>query len=522
MAPIVLYLGGLILRTLVIAVLVWIATLFVRNAAVRHAMWTAVLILMLLLPLADLALPQTMVPRNAIPNEVFYLSAPQVYYEPARAVMNATPEPLVPAQIQLNILASRLLGLPLYLLVAGLLMARVALAFVQVFRLKRSGVAVEIAGVSVDVRVSERVHVPVTLGFLRPVVVLPADWESWDEWELRAVLAHELAHVQRRDWAIAVLAAVNKSVFWFNPLSWWLERRISRLSEEAADEVSLNVVGDAPRYAGLLVRFASAQNGRRLFVAHVAMARKKIAERVDRVLALKAPGLGVLPRVAWIAVMVLAMPVLYAAAALHVGPAPIPMTPIAFTSGPPQPYIADAVRRAALDSDTRRMRALMRGSSSSTFPPSRGSYSSGFSSPTGLPHHATVGFAASATNASLGMNAHCPATECSFVVTDVAANLRDRTVKISGQNPGATAEITYTCVDCSMALGLDSFGIPTAAPPKRLVGPGVVLTLNGDATVLTIECGAQKCKVGDTISSLSMGQSVKVPTSSPIRFMFSR
>jgi beta-lactamase regulating signal transducer with metallopeptidase domain len=574
MAPIVLYLGGLILRTLVIAVLVWIATLFVRNAAMRHAMWTAVLILMLLLPFVDLALPQTMVPRNVIPNEVLYLSAPQVYYEPAKTLMNATPEPLVPAQIQLNILASRVLGLPLYLLVAGLLMARVAMAFLQVFRLKRSGVAVEIAGVAVDVRTSDRVHVPVTLGFLRPVVVLPADWKSWEEWELRAVLAHELAHVQRRDWAIAVLAAVNKSVFWFNPLSWWLERRISRLSEEAADEVSLNVVGDAPRYAGLLVRFASAQNGRRLFVAHVAMARKKIADRVDRVLALKAPGFGVLPRVAWVVVMLLAMPVLYAAAALHVGPAPIPATlgyigEVVMQTAPqpapaptPAPAPAAQAQPAPQPPEVQiqlppgavlpRRESLFQiqvtpppqnapvGQNSTSVESSQSATSQ--SSNTSLNAGARAGFVSAfggGSSTSAGPNMFCPPAQCSFEVSRVVG----RSVTIVGENPGSSSQFSFSCTNnCSYGLGIRPDGTLAFARSEDVAVPGVAFTLSADGASLDIQCKSQRCFVSSTSNSgqattqagnivpilntnqtaLASGQSIAVPVSAQIRFTFSR
>ena len=66
---------------------------------------------------------------------------------------------------------------------------------------------------------SDRIAVPVTVGLLRPKVVLPSGWELWSEAKLRAVLAHEGAHVARRDPLVAGLASLNRCLFWFHPLA---------------------------------------------------------------------------------------------------------------------------------------------------------------------------------------------------------------------------------------------------------------------------------------------------------------
>src|ERR1700709_1968203 len=49
------------------------------------------------------------------------------------------------------------------------------------------------------------------------------------------VLAHEIAHVVRRDWAMLILARLVVALFWFNPLMWLLERRLIEEAEEAVD-----------------------------------------------------------------------------------------------------------------------------------------------------------------------------------------------------------------------------------------------------------------------------------------------
>src|ERR1035441_8349332 len=99
---------------------------------------------------------------------------------------------------------------------------------------------------------SERVRVPVTVGWLRPGVLLPLEWRKWDREKLDAVLAHEGAHVRRRDGLVAALAGVNRCVLWFHPLAWILERKLAQLAEQACDESTVAALGDHRRYAQLL------------------------------------------------------------------------------------------------------------------------------------------------------------------------------------------------------------------------------------------------------------------------------
>ena len=74
-----------------------------------------------------------------------------------------------------------------------------------------------------------------TVGWLHPVIVLPPNWRDWPAGKLEAVLTHEHEHARRRDPLVQWLALLNRAVFWFHPLAWWLERRISALAEEACD-----------------------------------------------------------------------------------------------------------------------------------------------------------------------------------------------------------------------------------------------------------------------------------------------
>ena len=64
--------------------------------------------------------------------------------------------------------------------------------------------------------------VPMTVGAMRPVIILPIAWKAWDTETLAAIIAHEVAHVRRHDVSIAFAAHLNRAMFWFHPLAWWL------------------------------------------------------------------------------------------------------------------------------------------------------------------------------------------------------------------------------------------------------------------------------------------------------------
>jgi hypothetical protein len=141
------------------------------------------------------------------------------------------------------------------------------------------------------------------------------EWRNWDEWKLRTVLTHEQTHVRRRDWTIAALAAFAKCIHWFNPLVWWLEKKLSSLAEQASDEACVRSCGDPTRYAETLLEFAStAKHGHR-WIGGVAMARHNISLRIERILALRRPGSGILRRAGWVSLALIGVPALYLSSA---------------------------------------------------------------------------------------------------------------------------------------------------------------------------------------------------------------
>ena len=96
----------------------------------------------------------------------------------------------------------------------------------------------------------------VTWGAISPVILLPADARSWPPDRIRLVLAHEMAHLVRRDWAIQLAAEVTRALNWFNPLFWLACDTLRRESEYACDDIVLDLGIGGTSYASHLLDLA--------------------------------------------------------------------------------------------------------------------------------------------------------------------------------------------------------------------------------------------------------------------------
>lgn len=168
------------------------------------------------------------------------------------------------------------------------------------------------------------ISVPVTMGVLRPLVLLPAVWREWDDAKLDAVIAHEVSHVARRDTLTQRLALLHCAIFWFSPLAWWLNRHLADLMEQASDEAALASGADLKAYATTLLGFFEALQGgpRRVWWQGVSMANagragRQAEERVERILSWKGAVAMNLKKSIAVMVVALAVPVIYVTASSH-------------------------------------------------------------------------------------------------------------------------------------------------------------------------------------------------------------
>lgn len=116
------------------------------------------------------------------------------------------------------------------------------------------------------IRFSERVAVPVVVGFFKPLILLPISATSGlSVDQVVVVIAHELAHIRRFDPIINLMQRVIESLLFFHPAVWWLSRQISNEREHACDERVLSAGVARTTYANALLSMAeiACQSGRK-------------------------------------------------------------------------------------------------------------------------------------------------------------------------------------------------------------------------------------------------------------------
>jgi beta-lactamase regulating signal transducer with metallopeptidase domain len=109
---------------------------------------------------------------------------------------------------------------------------------------------------AVTVCESEVLSTPATIGWRKPLVILPADWRDWTLDECRAVLAHEIAHISRCDYATWMAAQLALVFHFYHPLIHWLAARLRLEQELAADAAAARIMGGHRLYLTTLAGMA--------------------------------------------------------------------------------------------------------------------------------------------------------------------------------------------------------------------------------------------------------------------------
>jgi uncharacterized protein (TIGR03435 family) len=122
---------------------------------------------------------------------------------------------------------------------------------------------------------------------LKPVILLPpAIASGLTPAQLEAVLAHELAHVKRHDYAVNILQSFVETLFFYHPVTWWISHQIRIEREVCCDMLAVECCGDAMGYARALLAIAE----QRLAAPRLALASTggSLVDRVQRLLDLPA------------------------------------------------------------------------------------------------------------------------------------------------------------------------------------------------------------------------------------------
>jgi len=247
-----------------------LVVLRVRSGAARHAAWSAVLLAMLtmpglmaIVPRVEVRVPSTMAldfggrAGEASPDEPLESPvSPDVAGRP-RAVGVSGPALEANVSPIRRDFDWRIAAIALYVVGALFFFIRIVAGWLLGRRLVARAIRVACDN-RAPVFESSAIAVPMTAGIVSPCVLVPVTWREWPAYKLQAVLTHENAHIARRDSLVALLAHANRTIFWFHPLAWWLERTLAVTAEHACDETAARQVGEPRRYAEVLLDMAEA------------------------------------------------------------------------------------------------------------------------------------------------------------------------------------------------------------------------------------------------------------------------
>jgi bla regulator protein blaR1 len=283
-----------------IAALAAASIAFARKASARYAIGVAALCLMLAAPVATFLVLDNSDSAPASTPDLALTVATQT-----AANLSAHPAMLVPPAkptVPRNITAMKWLVAVWF---AGVLLfsLRMAGGFFVVAGLRRrdsAPVANELLslcrdlqqrlGIKRAVRYCASLHLdaPAVLGWFCPVVFLPVTaLTGLSEAQLRAVIAHELAHIRRFDAFVNLFQLAVETLLFYHPAVWWLSKRVRAERENCCDDVALSVCGNPAEYARAL---ALMEEWRVAPSFAMAANRGPLASRVARLLGLGEKG----------------------------------------------------------------------------------------------------------------------------------------------------------------------------------------------------------------------------------------
>ncbi|MBN2418724.1 MAG: M56 family metallopeptidase [Deltaproteobacteria bacterium] len=107
-----------------------------------------------------------------------------------------------------------------------------------------------------EIYLSSSLSSPVTVGIIRPVMILPLEVKNIEDDELKSILLHELAHIFHGDNFTGFCQHVLSSIFWWNPIVYLLNSSYSDSREDICDNYAINELKSPKKYAATLLNLA--------------------------------------------------------------------------------------------------------------------------------------------------------------------------------------------------------------------------------------------------------------------------
>lgn len=143
-------------------------------------------------------------------------------------------------------------------------------------------------GRKVKVFLSEKIDVPATLDFFKPVILLPvATFNHLTVSQVESVLLHELAHIRRHDYLVNIVASVIETVLFFNPFVHLLTRSLKKEREHCCDDLVLRYKFDPHSYASALLSLEKMRVGMQPLAVAATGESGQLLGRVKRIMNVK-------------------------------------------------------------------------------------------------------------------------------------------------------------------------------------------------------------------------------------------
>lgn len=155
---------------------------------------------------------------------------------------------------------------------------------------------------------SALVEVPTVVGWLRPVILVPAcALAGLTPAQVEAVLAHELAHIRRHDYLVNLLQTFVETILFFHPAAWWISGRVRAEREHACDDLAVEATGDVLLYARALAALEESRQGLRVTQLALAANGGSLVKRIHRLIKVQPPTRPRRPRAAAAALAAVAL-----------------------------------------------------------------------------------------------------------------------------------------------------------------------------------------------------------------------
>ncbi len=135
----------------------------------------------------------------------------------------------------------------------------------------------------VHVYESARVRVPIAIGHLKPIILLPIGMLSGLPGDqVEAILIHELAHIKRYDFLVNLFQSFIETLFFYHPVVWWISSAINSERENCCDDIAVQICGDPLSYSKALYNLQQIKSNESVLALAIIGKKNKLYRRIKR------------------------------------------------------------------------------------------------------------------------------------------------------------------------------------------------------------------------------------------------